>query len=84
MAAGKPIVASTGSAQGIRHAENGWVVPNGDIEAFAQAIITLLKDQVLADRLGRNAQQVINQTYTWDRVVVKIEKIYKTLITQMC
>jgi 1,2-diacylglycerol 3-alpha-glucosyltransferase len=79
MAAGRPIVASVGSAQGIRHAENGWVVPNGDVDAFAQAILTLLEDRALADRLGRNARQVVNQVYTWDRVVKQIEETYETL-----
>jgi glycosyltransferase involved in cell wall biosynthesis len=81
MAAGKPIVASAGSAQGIHHRENGWVVPNGDVEAFAQAIVTLIRDRALANRLGRNARQVANQTYAWDRIVVEIEKIYETLLS---
>jgi glycosyltransferase involved in cell wall biosynthesis len=80
MAAGKAIVASVGSAQGIRHGENGWVVPNGDVEAFAQAILTLIDDRALADRLGRNARRAANQTYTWARVVVEIEKIYETFL----
>jgi 1,2-diacylglycerol 3-alpha-glucosyltransferase len=79
MAAGKPIVASEGSAQGIGHLENGWVVPNGDAEAFAQAILTLLKDRALADRLGRGAYQTATQVYTWERTVVEIEKAYETL-----
>jgi glycosyltransferase involved in cell wall biosynthesis len=80
MAAGKPIVASAGSAQGIRHLENGWVVSNGDIEAFAQAILTLLEDRALADRLGENAQETANQVYTWGRIVVEIERVYETLV----
>ena len=80
MAAGKPIVASAGSAQGIRHMENGWVVPNGDAEALAQAILTLLKNRALADRLGCNARQVATQVYAWEQIVVEIEKIYETLL----
>jgi glycosyltransferase involved in cell wall biosynthesis len=79
MAAGKPIVASEGSAQGLRHMENGWVVPNGDKEAFAQAILTLLEDRTLAHRLGANAQETAAQAYTWDRAVGGLENMYKSL-----
>jgi glycosyltransferase involved in cell wall biosynthesis len=79
MAAGKPIVASAGSAQGLRHRENGYIVPNGNTKAFAQAILTLLQDRALAARLGQRAWQTATQTYTWERAVAEIEKVYATL-----
>jgi glycosyltransferase involved in cell wall biosynthesis len=52
MAAGRAIVASAGSACGLRHMENGWVVQNGDTTGMAAAILRLLHDPVLAHRLG--------------------------------
>jgi glycosyltransferase involved in cell wall biosynthesis len=77
MAAGKAIVASEGSACGLRHMEEGWIVDDGDVEGMASAIITLLDDPALAHRLGERARQAAEYEYTWDRVVLAIEEIYE-------
>jgi glycosyltransferase involved in cell wall biosynthesis len=80
MASGKAIVASAGSACGLRHLENGWIVDNGDAVGMAQAIITLLDDPGLACRLGERAQYTARREYTWDRAVDAIEEIYKQVV----
>ena len=76
MAAGRAIVASQGSARGLRHGENGWVVPNGDARGMAAAIVALLDDPDLARRLGEGARQSARSEYNWNRVTAAIEKIY--------
>lgn len=81
MAAGRPIVAAAGSAQGLRHMETGWVVPNGDEAAFAQAILTLLQDRATAEQLGRAARQEIRQHYSWTACAAAVERIYATLLS---
>lgn len=80
MAAGKAIVASAGSACGLRHLENGWVVDDGDAAGIAQAIITLLEDRDLAHRLGERARQTAQTEYTWERSAVAIEAIYEQVV----
>jgi 1,2-diacylglycerol 3-alpha-glucosyltransferase len=77
MAAGRAIVASEGSACGLRHLENGWVVGSGDSAEMAAAILALVDDPVLARRLGENAQRTAHREYTWARAVDAIEEIYK-------
>ena len=79
MAAGKAIVASAGSAYGLRHMENGWVVADGDVPAMASAILALLDDPVLARRLGESAQSTARGEYTWARAVTAVETIYEQL-----
>jgi 1,2-diacylglycerol 3-alpha-glucosyltransferase len=77
MAAGKAIVTSVGSACGLRHLDNGWVVADGDAPGMAAAILALLDDPALAHCLGENARQTAQRDYTWDRAVEAIEEIYE-------
>jgi glycosyltransferase involved in cell wall biosynthesis len=79
MAAGRAIVASTGSACGLRHMDNGWVVQDGDTAGMAAAILALLDDPGLARQLGKAAQRAARHDYTWDRAVDAIEGIYNQL-----
>jgi 1,2-diacylglycerol 3-alpha-glucosyltransferase len=80
MAAGKAIVASQGSAYGLRHLENGWVVDDGDVEGMARAIVALLDDPALAGRLGESARRTVRREYTWDRAVDAIQDVYQQVI----
>jgi glycosyltransferase involved in cell wall biosynthesis len=80
MAAGKAIVASAGSACGLHHQDNCWVVDNGDTEGMAAAIVNLLHDAALAQRLGERARQTAEREYTWDRAVNAITEIYEQTV----
>jgi 1,2-diacylglycerol 3-alpha-glucosyltransferase len=82
MAAGKAIVVSAGSACGLRHLQDGWIVVNGDAAGMATAISTLLHDRDLARRLGENARAMARSEYTWDRAVDAIEEIYGQIVGQ--
>jgi glycosyltransferase involved in cell wall biosynthesis len=81
MAAGVAIVASAGSACGLRHLENGWVVADGDAagmaSAMAAAILALLDDPALARRLGEQARETAQRDYGWERAAAAIEDVYK-------
>ena len=80
MAAGKAIVASEGSACGVRHLDNGWVVENGDAHGMAEAILALLDDPGLSRRLGASARKTALREYNWDRAVVATEKVYEDVV----
>jgi glycosyltransferase involved in cell wall biosynthesis len=56
-ACGTPVVATDvpGLRDSVRHGETGFLVPFGDVPAFASAIETILRDPVLAARLRENA-----------------------------
>lgn len=76
MAAGRPIVAAAGSAQGLAPLETALVVPNGDAGALAQAIVQLLDDPDLAARLGRTARSAVERHYTWPACAAAVERVY--------
>lgn len=82
MACGKPIVAS--SLKLIRavitNEENGLLVPPRDPYALAQAIIKILNDAEYANRLGTNARKLVEEKYSWSKVVQVIEEnLYESL-----
>jgi glycosyltransferase involved in cell wall biosynthesis len=80
MAPACPTVSLAGSAPCIEHGETGWVVENGDIDAFGDAVVKLLDDPVLARRLGRRARDTVNARYTWDAAAQLAESVYHRLL----
>ena len=81
MLAGKPIVCFEGAAKGLRHLHDAFIVPNHDCEAFGKGIITLLKDRALAAKLGANARTTVLANFDWRQICLKIECIYKKLLS---
>ncbi len=76
MAAGKAIVSSAGSAKVIEHERTGLVVPNGDADAFAQALLRLAGSPALVRELGSSARQDVQSSYTWERSAELLERVY--------
>jgi len=65
---GRAIVASDLEQMGqiIKHERNGLLVPPGDAEALAAAIVRLVDDVALRERLGRQARADMLERHTWD------------------
>ena len=79
MAAGLPIVASAseGALEIIEDGHTGKLVPVGDPEPLAQAIIDLLDDPLERSRLGRNAQLAARERYSLKRMATDTERLYR-------
>lgn len=82
MAAGKAIVASAGSAKGLRDGYNGLVVADGDAFGFGRAIVRILRDDRLRERLGENARRTALDHYSWERLLERVEEIYERVLAQ--
>src|SRR3569833_2012797 len=80
MAAGKGIVSSEGSAKLLHADQTGLVVPNGDVNAFADAIVRLAEDEQLRDRLGSAAREYVERNYSWDQAAERLERIYQRVV----
>jgi 1,2-diacylglycerol 3-alpha-glucosyltransferase len=80
MLAGKPVVSFAGGAKGVRHLHDAFIVPNHDVEALGQGIVTLLKDRSLAAELGANARLTVLAEFDWRQICRKIERIYDQLL----
>ena len=59
--------------------ENGLIVPDGDIDGLAEAMIRLMKDEELRKRMGENAKRVV-ETYSEEKVMSKWIKLYEETI----
>jgi glycosyltransferase involved in cell wall biosynthesis len=60
----------------IRHAETGWLVEPGDVEAFAAAVLRLLEHELLARRIGEAAARDVRVRLSWDRLAATVEQAY--------
>jgi glycosyltransferase involved in cell wall biosynthesis len=68
MGLGKPIVASDLEQIGevIEHERTGLLCPPGDVAAAAAAVVRLVGDEALRNRLGAAALEAARTTYSWD------------------
>jgi glycosyltransferase involved in cell wall biosynthesis len=82
MAAARPIVATAvgGNLDLIRDGQNGLLIPPGDPEAMARAALQLIRNPEWAERLGQAARAVVVNDHSADRMVRRLEKIYKELL----
>jgi glycosyltransferase involved in cell wall biosynthesis len=80
MAAGKGIVSSAGSAKLLEAERTGLVVPNGDVNAFAAAIVRLAADPPLRERLGGAAREYVERNYSWDQAAERLERVYQRVV----
>jgi glycosyltransferase involved in cell wall biosynthesis len=78
LAAGVPVVADRvgQNAEYIEHLVSGLLVPPGDSAAFASAVVSLLRDAALRQRLGEAARQRMQEQFTWDRLAEVAEQAY--------
>jgi len=82
MAAGKAIVASAGSAKGLRDGVTARVVPDGDEEAFAAAVVELLRDAGARARIGAAARAAVEDPRAWEDVLDRIESVYNLVLAR--
>jgi glycosyltransferase involved in cell wall biosynthesis len=80
MAAGKAIVSSEGSAKLLEHEQTGLVVANGDVNAFAAAIVRLASDPGLRNALGNAAREYVERNYSWEQAAERLERIYQRVV----
>lgn len=77
MAVGLPVVACAGSAKVGRHGQTGLVVPDGDVTAFGEALLELLRSPAKSRRMGERARASILQDHCWERRVAELEEVYR-------
>lgn len=78
MASGAAIVASdvAGIPQVIRREGTGLLVPEHDPAALAAALVRLLRDPALRQRLGRAARERVEAELNWPAVAGEFERVY--------
>ncbi len=79
MACGKAVVASKfgGIKNVISSGENGLLVDVCNKKEFADAMMKLLKDPQLTERLGREGCKTIRESYSWEAIAQKHIAFYE-------
>ena len=81
MSLGKPVVGfATGPLPEIVDMNTGILVPPGDINSLASAIINLLKDEKLRMSLGQNARKKYEERFTFKSTGKKYLKVIEKAI----
>lgn len=82
MVLGKPVVATKvgGIVDVVRDGETGILIPPRDANALAKAIVTILKNEELARRMGEAGKRRIDERFTAKTMVEKISEVYEELI----
>ena len=73
MAMGRPVVASTGAAEGIAHA--GTIRIASDARDYANCIMALLQDPAGAKALGDAARQQVVRRYGWEARLAPLDDL---------
>jgi glycosyltransferase involved in cell wall biosynthesis len=83
MGAGLPIVASRvgQAAEYLEHGVSGWLVPPENPGALAEAVLRLIGDADLRQRLGIGAQYAARQ-YSWDLLAPISEQAYAQAVNR--
>lgn len=82
MAAGKPVVATDvgGNPESVIDGKNGFLIPPADSVALAKALIRLLEDEVLSDRMGKYALNRVKNKFSLEKMISENEDLYESVI----
>ncbi len=85
MACEKPVIATDipANLSLIRNEVNGLVVPLGNVELLAEAILRLAKDKNLRRELGKEARETILQDYRVEKRVMRMLDVYKAVLKSL-
>jgi glycogen(starch) synthase len=77
-ASAKPVVAFDvgGVNEAVRSGETGLLVKRGSSEELADALLKLLSDKALREKMGANGRRFVTENFTWDICAQKMLNVY--------
>jgi glycosyltransferase involved in cell wall biosynthesis len=86
MACGLPCVATrvSGSEDIIQHGVNGLLVEPEDYRDMARALLTLLRDQALAQMYGQTARATIEERFSLEHIMDTYIELYQSIAAHRC
>ena len=83
MAVGKPIVATNidGYASVVSDGEDGVLVPPKDSKSLARALVSVLRDKALQQRMGEKGKLKAAE-YSWERVAQRVVDYYAKMLNE--
>ena len=86
MATGLPVVATRvgGNPELVHDGVTGLLVPVGDAQALAEAMLALVQEPARCEQMGRAAIQRIKADFDWERTVATYLRVYDELMNDDC
>ena len=83
-ASGRPIITTKnrGCKEVVRQGGNGLLVPKGDSEALAQAIVSIISHQELMRAMGKASRQLAETEFDLARVAEQTHRVYQSAIQE--
>lgn len=83
MACSKPVVATAvaGTPEAVIDGKTGYLVPSQNPEALAEALINLLEDEDLLEKMGREGRRRMETHFSLEGQISKFEALYEQLLT---
>jgi glycosyltransferase involved in cell wall biosynthesis len=84
MAAAKPVIVTDvdGCMEVIKSGENGFLVKSNDPDEMTEALLTLLRNSDLRQKMGMAGRKLVQERFTVERMVKKTEELYTNLLTK--
>ncbi|MBF0158947.1 MAG: glycosyltransferase family 4 protein [Magnetococcales bacterium] len=85
MACGLPVIASRdvgAIGEVVTHQQTGWLTPARDPEQLADAMVMLMQDAGLRQRLGQAARDAVHQHASLEQMCQQMEKIFLDVIIE--
>lgn len=81
MAWARPVVSTAvnGCVDIVTHGKNGFLVPPSQPEAWAEAVLRLIENPLLANSMGQEGRRRVEQEFSIDEMVRRIESLYEDL-----
>jgi len=81
LAAQVPVVASNvgGTPEVVIDGKTGYLFSPGDSQTCAKKVLKLLFDEELRRKMGSQGRSLMEKSYTWPRVVEKVETLYERI-----
>lgn len=82
LAAGLPVVATAvgGLPEVVRNGESGILIPPGQPETLASAVLGLVADEAQRSNLGARARRFIEEEYSLDAAARRVTGLYKEML----
>jgi len=82
MAVGLPVVTTdvAGTSELVLDGQTGYVVPQGDVDRLAHAMVTLVADTQLRQRMGQAGRERIESEFSFTHRLQRIEKLYARVL----
>lgn len=75
MACELPVVATPAANDGIQGTPDENILVREEPQAFADAVVELLDDAALRERIGTAARSYVETHWTWDALFERLEKV---------